>query len=399
VQPWDTVSLPGIGALSRIVGVLALGAALVAVIVQGRFLKPGAVFWLAVGFVTSAALTLFWTISIGSTLSRAITYAQLLGSVWIVQEFARRREQRESLLLAFCLGSFVPIVNLFNSYRLGIHVGRFSERVTSTGALRINADNLALTLVIAMPMAWYLVQHRAGIVRLVALVYAGLAPVAVLLTGTRGAFTAGLVSLSIVLVSRSRESVGFLIRATVLLAVVAAAAIQVVPDSMWNRVLSIQSDIANGQMSGREDIWAAGVQVFVNRPLLGVGAAAFMDAVNPILGKPQAPHNFLLSVLVEQGIVGFCLFAALLVACARTIFRLSSSERTLWMSVMVCWVVGVLSVNFEESKVTWLLFGLVAAQTASERARRPLLSKEPLVVDDYSDSLALHNMARMPRIQ
>src|SRR5262245_7103046 len=115
--PWDTIVLPGVGTLSRVAGMLVLGAAAFTTVVEGRFRKPRAVFWLATAFVISAAVSMFWSIAFESTFARALTYTQLLGSVWVVQEFARTPEQRESLLVAFCLGAFVPIVNVLNNFR------------------------------------------------------------------------------------------------------------------------------------------------------------------------------------------------------------------------------------------------------------------------------------------
>lgn len=376
-QPWDAVTLPGIGALSRVVGLATFGAAVLTIGIEGRFRRPDAMFWCAAAFVASNALSLIWTISYGATYARTWTYAQLLGSVWLVQEFARTREQQQSLLAAFCLGAFVPMANLLNNFRLGVQISAFNERFSSSGALRLNADNLGLTLVIAIPMAWYLVQHRRGIVRIVAAIYFALAPVAILLTGTRGAFLAGIVALSIAPLTMVRQSLRSAFAGAVLLAVLTAMTALVVPQSIWARISTIQTELLeDGTMTGRADIWTAGVRVFPDHALLGVGAGAFGTAVEPLLGTRQAAHNMPLAVLVEQGVVGFFVFVALLGGCALTIWRIPSPDRKLWAPLMLSWLVGVMSVNFEESKVTWLLFGLLAAQAAATSTRRHLSDPE-----------------------
>ncbi len=357
-QPWDTITLAGVGALSRVIGLLTLAAALVTVGLERRFGKPNSVFWLTAAYVAVTGLSFFWTVAPDLTTARSWTYIQMLGSIWILQEFARTREEQESLFLAYCVGSFIPIVNLFNNFRQGIWIGAYVERYSSGGPFRLNADNLGLTLVIALSMAWYLAQRRGGLSRVIAAIYLVVGPVGVLLTGTRGAFLAGLVPLAMGPLARTRPSARSILGITVLLAVMIAAAAAIVPESIWTRISTIQSEVMNGgSMSGRLEIWTHGTQAFVQRPFLGYGIAAFGLAT----GTPRdAPHNIALGVLVEQGIVGFVVFVALLLACAAKILRLPPPERKIWTALMLSWLIGALSLNFEETKVTWLLFGLLA---------------------------------------
>jgi hypothetical protein len=89
-----------------------------------------------------------------------------------------------------------------------------------------------------------------------------------------------------------------------------------------------------------------------------------------------------LGVLVEQGIVGFLIYAALLGACAAAIVRMPSVEKKLWSALMLSWLVGVMSLNWEYRKVTWLLFGLVAAQSARDTVRRRVSSSQRAVIPE-----------------
>jgi O-antigen ligase len=204
-----------------------------------------------------------------------------------------------------------------------------------------------------------------------ALVYFAVAPVATLLTGTRGAILAGVVALSIVPLTLPRRSLRFFVLMTALLIVVGGTAAVVVPERTWARVSTIRGELLEGgSMTGRAAIWEAGLTVFPNRPLLGAGAGAYGEAVEALANWRHAPHNMPLGVLVEQGIVGFSIYATLLGACAVAILRMPLPERNLWGALMLSWLVGVMSLNWEYRKVTWLLFGLVAAQGASDSARR-----------------------------
>lgn len=372
-QPWDTIAWEGIGALSRVVGIVTLGAALITVGLQGRVRRPGAIFWLASVFVASSAVSLLWTVSTALSTQRVSTYVQLLGSVWVVQEFARTKEQHQSLLVAYCLGAFIPIASMLNSFRIGVRIGEFTERYSSDGVLYNNANNLALILVIAIPMALYLMRHRGGIIRVMACTYMVLGPLAILLTGTRTTFLAGIVALSIAPFTQLRQSLRSFFRARVLFrasamaVVVTAALVLVVPQAIWARLSTIPSEITEGgSMNGRAEIWNAGLQMIRERPFLGVGAGAFEEGVAPLIGGTAAAHNLLLDILGEQGIIGLSLYVALLGACAIVISRLPSAERELWAAVMISWFVGVMAINFGVTKATWLLFGLLAAQSTAK---------------------------------
>jgi O-antigen ligase len=385
--PWDVVAVQGVGALSRLVGVAVLGTALLTTAIEGKFRKPTAIFAIASAYIGFTALSLLWTIAYPDTVQIVWTGVQILGSVWVVAEFTRTREQQQSLLVAFCLGELIPLAGIFNSLGTGTRL-RFSERYTAIG---LNADDIALTLAIGIPVAWHLIMTYSGplrrTVRATGLIYFVLAPVAILLTGTRGAAITGVVALSIVPLTLPWRSIRSVVLIAVMLVAIVASATVVVPQRMWARILSIQQELLEGgSMAGRAAIWQTGVDLIPEHPFFGVGASAFGAAVEPILLKRQAPHNLVLGLLVELGIVGLSIYAALLGACAMAIPRMPLPERKLWAVLMLCWLVGVMSLNWEYRKVTWLLFGLVAAQSAADSARRRL-SASPAPVGEAAIDL------------
>jgi O-antigen ligase len=211
-------------------------------------------------------------------------------------------------------------------------------------------------------------MNCGGIVRIIAAIGFFLAPVGMLLTGNRGSFLASIVALSLVPLTlpRTRRS----LYAVVLVILVVATTAIVVPALSWNRVLSTPQELRDGgDFGGRVAIWAAGFRVFEGRPLLGVGAGGFELAIYPVLGDYQGAHNTLLAVLVEQGIAGFSVFAALLGACWWIIRDMPGPERKFWAVLMLSWFVGGLSIHCKYL-LTWLLFGLLAAQGGLPTGRR-----------------------------
>jgi O-antigen ligase len=190
-----------------------------------------------------------------------------------------------------------------------------------------------------------------------------------LLTATRSATLAAAVALSIVPLTLPIRSMRSFLVSTALLVAVGGAAAVVVPDRTWARVFTIREEFAEGgSMTGRKEIWEAGLAVFPSRPLLGTGTGTYGEAIETgVNAKSNAAHNLLVGMLVEHGIVGFLIYAALLGACAVSIMRMPPPERKLFSVLMLCWLIGALSNNWELKKGTWLLFGLVAAQSAADR--------------------------------
>jgi O-antigen ligase len=363
--PWDVVALPVVGTLSRAFGLAVVGAGLLTIAIEGRFRKPDAVLGFAIAFSVWGALSLLWTISYDDTVVYATTFAQLAASAWVIREFVRTREQMQPLLTALCCGLFVPLTDLLNNFRLGIRIGgtsTYDSRYTGVG---INADGVGFLLVLGLPIAWQLFMHRRGIVRGVALIYLASAPVGLLLTATRGAFLAGVVALTIVPLTLPRQSVRSYALAGVLLILGALSVTLIVPRSSWERILTTSTEITQGgSMNGRREIWSAGLQAFPQHPVVGAGAGAFRAASKT---KFPTAHNVVIGLLVEEGIVGLALFAGFFGACAWTIGRFPSADRALWGVLILTWLVNGMSGNPEGMKITWVLFGLVSAQSGLTR--------------------------------
>ena len=107
--PWDNiVTIPGLGTVARLAGMAVVGATILTVLLEGRFRKPDSIVWLATAFIAVSALSLLWTLSYPETMQIVLTRAQMVASIWVIREVARTREQQQRVLVAFCLGAFVP---------------------------------------------------------------------------------------------------------------------------------------------------------------------------------------------------------------------------------------------------------------------------------------------------
>jgi O-antigen ligase len=149
---------------------------------------------------------------------------------------------------------------------------------------------------------------------------------------------------------------GFLTRGVLIagLATVMAGGVSFVPARTIERVLTVSN---SSNFGNRLPIWEIALRVFSDHPALGIGAGAFL----PAGGANYVAHNTFLSVLVEQGILGFVVFLGIVGALIAGIWQMRGQGRYAWITLLICWCVGVSTLTWEQSRWTWALFAMAAA--------------------------------------
>jgi O-antigen ligase len=357
-------------AVSRWFGLASGCFTFLLVLIVRRFRKPIVVHYAMGIFVLWVVLSLSWSVAPEDTAIRIGTYLQLLLLVWLIWELAPTASLCRGLFFAYVLGTCVPCITTIQNSILGrVHVKGVEVRVVNGDRFTaggINENDLGLLLVLSVPMSVYLLTRRkAGASAYLCWIQLGLAITTILLTGSRGSLISLVVALAIVplslpVMSKAKRSIF-----SIAIAGIIAGAIFFIPNSTWERLLTVESEMTQGTLTHRTSIWAAGVVVFRNNALLGVGSGAFGSSVRNLLDIPYVSHNLFLSVLVELGVIGALIAFALLFLSVYSTFRLPQQERRLWMVLLLSWAVGVSSLTWEYRKPTWILFGLLAAHIAA----------------------------------
>jgi len=205
-------------------------------------------------------------------------------------------------------------------------------RATTSSVSRGDPNSLAASLLLAVCLGIYTIRSRAAALWRVlwfCLICAG--GFVVVLTGSRAAMFAALFMLFYVWL-RSRKKV-----------VVAACAVIVVagvwlamPLQYKDRFMTTfdfernpsAAESARGRITGLK----VGAQMFLDRPLLGVGVGNFSVAHATRYSPPDyqswlQAHNLLAQVAGETGLLGLLAFAGFVVATMRLAGRLSASPR------------------------------------------------------------------------
>jgi O-antigen ligase len=369
-MPWeDAITISGIGTSVRLIGMVTLGLGALAILERGKVRRPAVGHIVMALFVLLAVLSYLWSLFPEGTLIEAFSYVQLFTMVWLIWELAPGVQEQMHLMRAYVFGTFVSGIDTF--YLFLSHQESVYQRYAGA---KLDANDLGLIMALSIPMSYYLLIQNHGWMVWVYRVHLILAGTTILLTASRGATLATVVALAIVPLTQAR--LGGRQRVALVLTVILliGGVLFFVPETSWERLATVPTEFEQGTFTGRTIIWKAGWEIFRAHPFVGIGANAFRVIVSRELAEPirmgeadPAPpaHNTFLSVLVEQGVLGFAVFCGMLGAMAVSLRGMPPFPQRLWIVSLAVWVVGVSSLTWEMRKPTWLFFGLLMAQCGS----------------------------------
>jgi O-antigen ligase len=373
--PWgvDSKVVGGL-TLASWIAFIPIGLATLRIFVDKKVRPFCPIHALLLAFTGWVAASLMWTVDRESTVTRLGTYVQLLIFVWLIWELAPTKARVQGLIVSYVVGSEIASVKTIFNYATGRTISQTDGNRWETYRYSvdgINADELGLIVALSILMALYLLTANKNLwIKALCWVLFLTGFTAILLTGTRGAMFAAVVGMAIMSgpalsrMSRTQRGIGII----VCIALVACT-VFFVPKASIDRYLSTGTELTQGTLTHRTVLWAAGLEVFRDHPFLGVGAGAYGHAIVRITDVALIAHNTFISVLVELGIVGALLLLILLASMFSSVLRLKNVEKWLWLAVLAAWVTGACSVTWENRKITWLLFGLVAAQAYAKNTR------------------------------
>ncbi|MGI0024181.1 MAG: O-antigen ligase family protein [Nitrososphaera sp.] len=388
VLPWENaMRIGGLGTVSKTVGlsVAALWAA--AVIIMRRLRKPHIFHILFFLFVLWNFASILWSVDIEASLQRSLTYLQLVGFALILWDLYRTGAALNTGLQAYVLGAYVAAGSIMANYIAGIDAG--NQRFSVAG---FNANDIAQILALGMPVAWHLAvsttdseRIKGPVLRLINFAYLPIASFAIFLTGSRAVSFALIPIFLFVFMSLKRMRTNW--RLTLGIALTAALFAQaiLIPQSTYRRLANTATEITEGDLNNRMSVWREGVAIFVENPIVGIGSGAFRTGATET-GK--APHNFVLSLLAELGIIGFSLFAAILIVVFYHARRQPSASSNFWSTILIVWLFSAVTHNVEYRKQTWLFLGFVITSSALyvRREHSRLLSSQQLALHEYAET-------------
>ena len=359
-----SIPLEGMGSvgslfeLPRLAAMAALAGVLLSICAGARVRPLDRVVGWSAAFTAWVGLSYFWSIDPDVTLSRALTFVQLLALVWVVWQEATTEERCLVLVKAYVAGAAVACV---------VSLARGSDRFIERFSLG-DPNTFGVLTVIAFALAAYIVHREPGSRwGWACRPFMVLAAVAVVLTASRTATVALALVCVVLLVDRRTVSFGRLALLAVAFVGFLVIAGRVVDSAQIERIQSLEAEVTEGTLGGRLPLWRLAWDRFTDRPITGIGASTFRIEAEQTLGRGRAPHSTFVGVLVELGAVGLVLFLAVLLCAAGSAARLPPALLRMWVAVAAAWSVASFSLSWETKKITWFLVVLVAAQAAARR--------------------------------
>jgi O-antigen ligase len=355
--PWEyslDVGEP-FGNVARILGILLL-ATVPWLLMRGEMRRPGLVQWLVLTFYLYFVCSYFWTVDQLATLEKIRSYFQVMMAVWLIWEVAETTGHLRAMLRAFVAGCWVLAILTFVDFT--------SESAIAAGQIRFVAsgqdpNDVARFLDLGFPLAALLLAtERRWPFRLLASGYVPAGLLAVLLTASRGGFSAAMAALfgAAVLLVMARPRAASLV--FVALAVMAGALWMFVPAGSWDRLATIPQEVGSGDWNDRLNIWDAGWLAFRQSPWWGSGAGTFTTASG--LAPGDTAHNTVMAVLVTGGLLGTAIFSAIVASVGWSVIRTQGLLRVAFATTLAVWAITSMVGSVEENRATWLLFGLMA---------------------------------------
>jgi O-antigen ligase len=402
-----TIALNDVFALPKTIVMLALTAlllpgALVLGLRRGAF-APSRWSWVTVALAVYLTLTVAATIHsadpMHSLLGEQLQFQGLLATVGYAVAFAVARATLVSerrvrwLVVAIILAATVSsLYGVAQQARLDpIWHALDRGRIFSTLG---QANALAAYLVLALPLAISLGLALPWPRRVAACMAAGLIAVALALTLSRGGFIGAVVGLAVFCGTLLRPSMLTRRRlgsAGVALVLVAMVGLLPPVQASISRVVDrarTTADLAEGSNAGHLDLWAVGIRIAADYPILGAGPemypvlfASYRDRVLPTARakamarfRPESPHNVPIAIADAAGLPALLAYLAItcgaLVTGRRRLRVGSSTERLLLAGILAAVIGHLVTDMFMTAEVAgswtfWVLLGVLAAGRGS----------------------------------
>jgi O-antigen ligase len=370
VLPWEnSIAIGQVNVLTIGIGMLMAVVWLVSVPLTG-FRKPHLFHTAMFFFILWNSASYFWSVEVDATVKNIKTYVQLGILSWILWDLYTTPKALKAGLQAYVLGAYVAIGSTIFNYLKGPE-----STYTRYSATGFNPNDLGLILALGIPVAWHLAVSKTigkenQALRLVNFGFVPAAILAILLTASRGSLIAAMPAFLFLLGSLTRLKLYQRVLLFAALTGTLFVLLPIVPQSSFQILGTTGTSIAEGDLTGRVDIWIDGIRVLSEHPIAGIGSGAFRWASE----SGKTAHNTFLSVLVEVGMIGFILFAAILAIAFYEAVHQPSGGSIFWLTILLVWAIGNSVHSWELRKITWLFLNLVIIsasmfswQTVSEK--------------------------------
>ena len=206
------------------------------------------------------------------------------------------------------------------SYGVGGYVNSFLS----------NASDLGVGMLVVLPLAYAVMKTEPSKRNKVMLGVACISFIAsVVLTGSRGAFL-GLAAIIVGFSLKSKKK----LRTLTIVFLLGVGLVLLAPSSYFSRIQSIEHYEEDASANIRLELWAAGLRMLLENPVLGVGVGNFPTGYGVRYHETKKggvlwwnPHNVLIHVFSEVGFLGGIWYIMIMMAIVKNNRRIRAFAR------------------------------------------------------------------------
>jgi O-antigen ligase len=260
---------------------------------------------LLIGFLGIAALSCMTALWPGHAVAAVSDLSKMVLVFFLIVNAATTVRRLRGLMWTMAIGGLIPAVSVLRNY----WQGQIVEGRTAWVGIFANPNDLAYSLVILVPIVAFLAVELGWLGRLVVVGMSLVYMAGVYVTFSRGCLI-GLVAVIALIAWKQRSMV---LKALIIVAIGAA---MMFASRFWSRNEDFKNISEDDSFQERIATSQAGLSMFLDHPLLGVGPACSVVAWP--LYAPQGlytrgalvTHNTFIQALSETGALGFVAFMA-----------------------------------------------------------------------------------------
>lgn len=306
----DILNIGRSATINKLLGILACVAVLLALLRRGEFVKPtrGVIAWMAVA--AWMGVSGFWTADLPNWQAAYITFASNYLLYALIAMMIAKRSDIEMLCTCIVVGGMAAAATALWPFMHGVSEGGRLILPSADPMNHPDPNRFAASLLLPLAILFAATLGTKRFMPLLANI-GGLAllTITIVLTGSRSAMLAVVILFAyMVYRSRRRWAAYFLVGLGLVAIIPFAASIA----SRWSIAVS-----SGG--AGRTDIWRVAYLAFKDHWIIGTGYGSFETTfdqymlrapLDAYIGWHRAPHDMLISVGVQLGVIGLALVIA-----------------------------------------------------------------------------------------
>lgn len=256
-----------------------------------------------IGFLGIAGLSCLTALWPGHAAEALSDLTKMVLVFFLIVNSAASVGRLRGLMWVMVIGGLIPAAGVLRNFWLGNLV----DRRTAWVGIFANPNDLAYSLVILVPIAAFLAVDRGWLPRLALVVMSLVYMAGIYVTFSRGC----LIALAIVIALIAWKQRSIVLKALIVLGVGAGL---LFASRFWSRDEDFKNLNGDGSFQQRIATSQAGIAMFLDHPLLGVGPACSVVAWPLYAPKglytrgALVTHNTFIQALSETGALGFLAF-------------------------------------------------------------------------------------------